>query len=61
MNLCICLACGPPWRNEEPTPEKDSASWFLGPSWMPLCPRCGSKRCAGAVNHNNECTETEKK
>lgn len=55
--VCICVACGPPWRNENQQPNKDEdyfgwLSWF---SYMSLCPKCGNKRCRGAVNHELGC------
>lgn len=53
---CICYRCGPPWRDSIPKPERadtmQAVSWF---SWMALCPRCGDKRCAGAMNHDRPC------
>jgi hypothetical protein len=50
---CPCYAC-------------DSLTWprygtevSALPARMSLCPRCGSKRCEGAVNHRRNCTDRE--
>lgn len=51
---CCCLRCGPPWRDHHPEPTSwaERLAWR---SWMPLCARCGSKRCLGAADHRNPC------
>ena len=55
-SLCVCVKCGPPWRNE-PKPEfsKENLKWWQWASWMALCAICGSKRCPGALDHELEC------
>lgn len=50
--ICICLYCGPPWRGDQYT---ESIDRLIPRSWMSLCPRCGSKRCDGAVDHRKPC------
>lgn len=54
--LCVCVKCGPPWRNDKETVNEVAEISPFGASWMALCPRCGSKRCSGAIDHNNACT-----
>lgn len=58
--LCVCVKCGPPWRNSKETVAEVAEISLFGESWvalwMALCPRCGSKRCSGAIDHDNACT-----
>jgi len=55
--ICVCVKCGPPWRQERPEPpESDWMARMMWRSYMPLCPACGNKRCPGAADHNNDCT-----
>ena len=56
FSICICTRCGPPWRTSRPWSEGD---WATNASWMSLCPRCGSKRCPGAIDHRNACGAEE--
>jgi hypothetical protein len=44
---CPCYAC------DSPNWETAGGVTFAR---MCLCPRCGSKRCEGAVDHTNQCT-----
>lgn len=53
--ICVCLRCGPPWRETAPRTQAPAID-NLTSSWMALCPRCGNKRCAGAVDHDRPCT-----
>lgn len=55
---CCCVACGPPWRDDGPRPDRetDFVGWLSWHSWMALCPLCGNKRCPGAADHENPCT-----
>ena len=55
--LCCCVKCGPPWRNDIPRPDREEnyAGWLTWSSWIATCPRCGYKRCDGAINHENPC------
>ena len=46
-DICACLHCGPPYRAE--VPEWRDQPY---PSWMALCPTCGSSRCPGATRHD---------
>lgn len=55
--ICVCVKCGPPWRDvilkpPEDAPMLEQLSWS---SWMALCPTCGDKRCPGAIDHDNAC------
>jgi hypothetical protein len=60
FDICVCLRCGPPWRDTRPKPSPDD---FVGNltwnSYTALCPTCGSKRCPGAVDHDTHPTTTE--
>ena len=52
---CPCYACdSPTW----PLFTDHEGRKRAQVERMSLCPRCGSKRCEGAVNHRRNCTET---
>lgn len=49
---CPCYACdSPTW----PKYPNERGGYFCPPARLSLCPRCGSKRCEGAVNHRRTC------
>lgn len=53
FGICVCLRCGPPWRTTRPWTDAPLPGFN---SWMALCPRCGNKRCPGAVDHRRPCS-----